>query len=310
MLYSNRNNLSARYGFSLFEIAIAMFIFGILASAGASLIKPLMERKLRNETVDYLNQVKEAAITFAEINERLPWADTNNDGWENSGATGATPPYGILPYLTLNVPPGNSNFGTIRYRINTNLSNPTKAANCNALRTIPFGAGAPALSLVDYNGATTSFPVAAIFISSGVKDVDSDGITSDGNLFDRVTTGTHQGNNTNGIPNYIKDPSIDDIVVYITGNELCGHLCPNPYLTVTNGPTTNPVWVRNVTQGVDIGSVAIGTTLSYMVRAGDLIQIRNLPNGTGADIIPTSPAPDIPPSTCTMPGTSLTITVP
>ena len=77
--------------------------------------------------------------------------------------------------------------------------------------------------MVDADGASTSFSIAAIIISAGPMDADSDG-----NVFDAITSGPYQGDNTDGNPNYIRHPptdTFDDLVSYIGGNELYGEIC-------------------------------------------------------------------------------------
>ena len=87
-------------GFTLIEIAIVMVIIGVLAGGGVSLMGMLTKRKARTETIEYLKQAQAALISFADINGRLPWADTSGDGAENAGSSS-----GNLPYQTLRLSP-------------------------------------------------------------------------------------------------------------------------------------------------------------------------------------------------------------
>ena len=100
-------------GFSLIEVAIVMVIMGILAGGGISMMRTLTERKFRNETLDYMKEVKEALITYTDINGALPWADTDNDGTGDSGES-----EGFLPYLDLGVKPTDSYKHVLKYEIN------------------------------------------------------------------------------------------------------------------------------------------------------------------------------------------------
>ena len=211
------------------EIAIVMVIIGLLTGAGISMMGMLTERKNRNETIDYLKQVKEALITYADINGRLPWADTDGDGAEDAANAS-----GELPFLTLRVKPVDSNTRVVKYELNSNLGT-DRETSCTALDT--GLAGVPLV--VDADGSTSSFPVAAIIVSAGPMDADGDG-----DVFDDIASGTHQGDNTNGAPNYIRHPPtdvFDDLVIYIGGYELysgmeCDELdlCSNSGVTVQN----------------------------------------------------------------------------
>jgi prepilin-type N-terminal cleavage/methylation domain-containing protein len=213
-------------GFSLIEIAIVMVIIGLLAGAGLSVMRNLTQRKVRAETLDYMEGVKQAVISHAVINGRLPWADTDNDGMENTNAT-----VGSLPYTTLNVTPTDSFKRVLGYELNSTLYT-DRTTSCGSLRIWnPSSGNRP--ELVDTDGSSTAFSVAAVLISSGKGDADGNG-----NVLDRIT-GSPQGNNANGNPNYIRSPPLstfDDLVVFVGGSELYMQMACNVYdLCLTGG---------------------------------------------------------------------------
>jgi prepilin-type N-terminal cleavage/methylation domain-containing protein len=256
-------------GFTLIEIAIVMVIIGLLAGGGVSLMGMLSERKVRNESAEYLNDAKFALTSFAKINGRLPWADNNNDGLENNNII-----TGTLPYLTLGLKPRDANSRFIGYALNNNIGT-NRSNSCGALR--PGLAGAPLV--VDADGSTTAFPVAAVLVSAGPTDADNDG-----NVFDRITAGTYRGNNRTGAPNYLRHPptnTFDDLVVYINGYTLYGDVCGDPVLSVNNGSAAN-VFIYNTTQSSDIGIVAPGSTVTFRIIAGEQVSIRSAAGGGGA----------------------------
>ncbi len=255
-------------GFSLIEMAIVMVIIGVLAGGGVSLIGMLTKRKARTETIDYLKRAQAALISFADINGRLPWADTSGDGLENATATAGT-----LPYQTLKIGPTDPYKRTLAYDLNANLGT-NLTVTCSALRS--GLAGGPAV--VDADGVATSFQIAAILISAGTMDADSDG-----NVYDDITTGTHQGDNTDGNPNYIRHPSIDtydDLVVYLGENELYGKICEYLALAVNNTSGAT-VYVHNSTQGADIGTLSDGNSAVYEIMSRTQIEIWSAPGGAG-----------------------------
>jgi prepilin-type N-terminal cleavage/methylation domain-containing protein len=267
-------------GFTLIEIAIVMVIIGLLAGGGVSLMGMLSERRIRNESAEYLNDAKFTLISFAKINGRLPWADNNNDGLENNNII-----TGTLPYLTLGLKPRDANSRVIGYALNNNLRT-DRSTSCSTLR--PGLAGAPLM--VDADGSATAFPVAAVLISAGPKDADNDG-----NVFDRVTAGTFRGDNRTGAPNYLRHPptnTFDDLVVYISGFSLYGEVCGDPMLSVNNGSAAN-VYVYNITQSSDIGLVAPGSAVTFRIISGEKIQIRDAAGGGGA-IVGTTPSTNPP----------------
>jgi len=281
-----------KHGFTLIEIAIVMVIIGLLAGGGVSLMGMLTQRKARNETIDYLKETKEALISYASINGKLPWADTDGDGSQNNNATSGT-----LPYLDLKVRPSDFYKRVLRYEINSNLGT-DRPTTCNALKT-GLSSGP---RVIDGDGAASSFYIAAILISSGPMDLDSDG-----NVFDAITSGSHQGDNTDGTPNYIRHPPIDtfdDLVVYIGGNELYGNLCEYLTLAVNNGTGEPTAYVRDANQGIDLGSIGGGGSALYEIISGTRIEIWSS-GGGGGSIIPSDP-----PTPICLAGNGLTITIP
>ena len=177
---------SDRRGFTLIEIAVVMVVIGILAGGGVSLMRVLTERKARNEALSYLKDTYTSLIAFAERTGRLPYADSDGDGLENSGIASGT-----LPYRTLLTAPSDAYKRPLRYAINPNLGT-NRVSACSALRT--GLAGAPLV--VDADGAPAAFPIAAVLVSAGPMDADGDG-----NVFDDLAAGVHQGDNTYETPN-------------------------------------------------------------------------------------------------------------
>jgi prepilin-type N-terminal cleavage/methylation domain-containing protein len=283
-------------GFTLIEIAIVLVIIGIIAGGGVSLMGMLSERKTRNETMEYLNEARVALINFAKINGRLPWADSNGDGNSDINTD-----VGTLPFLTLGLRPADAQGRALKYELNNGLG-ANLSSSCSALRA--GLAGAPLV--VDADGSATAFPVAAVLVSAGPKDADGDG-----NVFDDVTTGTYLGDNTDGNPNYIRNPPInafDDLVVYLDQLTLYGEICGNPKLTISKGGTAGDIYVYNRTLGSDIGIVAPDTVISYDgIISGSQIELRDAAGGGGSIVAST-------PTTATTPlivaGAGVTVQVP
>ncbi len=251
-------------GFTLIEIAVVMIIIGLLAGGGVSLMRMLSQRKMRQESIAYLNQAKDALVSFASINGRLPWADTSGNGNENTGATA-----GNLPFLTLKMPAADSYRRALKYELNPGLGN-NLSASCTALRS--GLAGDP--DIVDADGSSTAFAVAALVVSAGPTDADGNG-----NVFDDINSGTHQGDNTDGNPNYLRHPPIDttfdDLVSFIGENELYAKICEYLALAVNNNSGVN-VYVRNLTLGVDLGGpLADGNSGLYYIQSGTQIALRD-----------------------------------
>ena len=132
-------------------------------------------------------------------------------------------------------------------------------------------------------------------------------LDSDGNVFDAITSGSHQGDNTDGAPNYIRHTPIDtfdDLVVYIGGNELYGNLCEYLTLAVNNGTGEPTAYVRDANQGIDLGSIGDGGSALYEIISGTRIEIWSSAGG-GGGIIPSDP-----PTPISLAGNGFTITIP
>lgn len=278
-------------GFTLIEIAVVMVIIGLLAGGGIPLMRSLTERKARNEAIAYLKDVRMTLMGFVEKNGRLPWADSDGDGVENSGTAA-----GALPYWTLQTPPKDAYSRNLRYAINANLAT-NRSATCAALRT---GLGGAPL-VVDADGSPAPLPVAAVLVSAGPMDADNDG-----NVFDRLATGAHQGDNTDGTPNYLRHPStrvFDDLVLYVTGNELSACTCE--FLSVAvNNQTGSTVYVHDAGRGVDLASLAGSSSNVYEVLSGIRLELRSAAGG-GGTIVNSAPLTPL-----ALAGRGLTITLP
>jgi prepilin-type N-terminal cleavage/methylation domain-containing protein len=278
-------------GFTLIEIAVVMVIIGILAGGGVSLMRVLTERKARTEALSYLKDTHTSLLAFAERTGRLPYADSDGDGLENSGVVG-----GSLPYRTLTTAPTDAYKRPLRYALNPNLGT-NRASACSALR---MGlTGTP--QVVDADGTAATFPIAAILASAGPMDADGDG-----NVFDDLAAGTHQGDNTDGTPNYLRHPPVagfDDLVVYVGGNELYSCLCEYLSLAVNNH-SGSTVYVYDANQGSDLGSQAAGSSSVYSVLSGSRLV---LCSGSGGCA---SPVASNPPTPIALAGRGVTITLP
>ncbi len=266
------------HGFSLVEIAVTMVIIGLLAGGGTSLVKAMSDLKVRKETLAYLEQTRTALISYVNNNGRLPWADTDGDGDEDSSSGS-----GDIPYLDLVVKPADPNRRVLSYEMNPNLGT-DRSTSCQALRA--GLSGDP--EVVDVDGSTSPFSVAAVIVSAGAMDADGNG-----NVLDRVTVGAHRGNNASGNPNYIRffnTDTFDDFVAYIGEHELYGGMCEYLVLAVNNN-SGSTVYVYDHTKGSDLGSISNGGSAGYDIISGTRIEILTASGGIGSNVSSTPPTP-------------------
>ncbi len=280
-MHQLRRITSNASGFTLLEIAIVMVIIGLLTGGGVSLMKMLTERKARNETVTYLQQVRAALVSYAARTGRLPWADGNTagsvDGLEDTGATN-----GFLPYRTLQMAPSDPYKRILRYEVNAHLT--ARPTACEALHT-GLQASDPPL-VMDADGAAATFNVAVVLVSAGPMDADGNG-----NAFDDLNSGGFLGNNATGSDNYLRHPpapDFDDLTLYIGGNELFGEMCEFVDLAVNNTSGAR-VYVYDVNQGADIGWVDHNESALHPVISGTRIEVRTAAHRGGFIVSPSSP---------------------
>jgi prepilin-type N-terminal cleavage/methylation domain-containing protein len=273
-----RRLLSNAYGFTLLEIAIVMVIIGILTGGGISVLKFMTERKARNATADYLQQVRTALMGYVADKGRLPWADGNGDGMADAGTS-----RGTLPYLTLQLAPSDAYRRVLNYEINASLAI-SRSGTCSALRA--GLAGRP--QVVDADGSAAAFNVAAVLVSAGPMDADSSG-----DVFDDLTAGTFLGNNATGTPSYLRHPPVqdfDDLTTYIGGNEFSANVCEYLDLAVNNN-SGSTVYVYDVNQSSDIASIPGGGTGAYTVISATRVELRSAAGGSGAIVTSTPSTP-------------------
>lgn len=119
-------------GFTLIEMAIVLFIFGLLIAGVLGPLETQLEARDRNQTIRTMNEAIEALYGYAISNGRLPCPDTNGDGMPDM----TNQPYdplddstgdcvggtfddgeGFLPWVELNVPPGDAWGNRFRYKV-------------------------------------------------------------------------------------------------------------------------------------------------------------------------------------------------
>src|SRR6056297_990305 len=83
-------------GFTFIEMSFTLAVLGMIAILLAQLVPALREVKVSAETARNLDRAERSLSAFAAIHGRLPCADTDDDGFENSCAAIGTVPYATL----------------------------------------------------------------------------------------------------------------------------------------------------------------------------------------------------------------------
>ena len=169
-------------GFTFIELSFVIIVLGMVATLVAQVVPAMRRSSATAETVRNLSSVEFSLLSFAAINGRLPCADTDNDGLENTSSSCAE--VGKLPYLTLGYssPLVNADGMDFKYGIYTNPGNSlrtTAALGSATQRYLPsIGRNTPLpVTLIDKDYANTNHRLdfcqglrAGITASAGAAD--------------------------------------------------------------------------------------------------------------------------------------------
>lgn len=114
--------VSRQRGFTLLEMAIVVFIVGMLTAGLIGPVQVQLEARDRRKTLDYMTQVSEALIGFALTHRRLPCPDTTGDGMADpqfvlSGGGACDNVTGFVPWAELGVDPADAWGNLLTYRV-------------------------------------------------------------------------------------------------------------------------------------------------------------------------------------------------
>jgi len=109
-------------GFSLVELAIAIFVITLLLGSILVPLSTQVEQRKTSETQKALEDIRQALMGFALANGYLPCPDTDNDGVENVSGSNCVSQEGSLPLATLGVTGYDSWGNRYRYRVHPSFS--------------------------------------------------------------------------------------------------------------------------------------------------------------------------------------------
>ena len=117
-------------GFTLTEIAIVMLVIGLALVGGLGPVNRLFQISQTNGNQERLDAARDALLSFAAINGRLPCPDRTGDGVEDRNASGAAPTLGctgginegFLPWVTLGVQQSDYWGTRLRYRVSAEFT--------------------------------------------------------------------------------------------------------------------------------------------------------------------------------------------
>lgn len=241
-----KKKLQLQKGFTLIELAVVLVVVGILLSSFIGTLTSRIEATRRSETIDELNEIKQAMVAYSFVNGYLPCPDcvvagagciagTQADGVadynvglgrcsENEGA-------GNVPWVTLGI--GRSDAWGTRYRYAVQ----NEYADKNSPFTLASTTGSAKIEepdfVADATGATPhdlATSVVAIIFSHGKNGYEG---TSDNNEAREPAPAANldEKNNTNDDQIYYMRPEtsteaniaggeFDDLLIWISEYEL------------------------------------------------------------------------------------------
>jgi prepilin-type N-terminal cleavage/methylation domain-containing protein len=216
-------------GFTLIELAVAMFILVLLLG---SILVPLttqVEQRQISDTQKTLEEIKEAITGFAIANKYLPCPDitagvNSNDGVEDVTGTNCTSAEGNLPWATLGVASTDAWGNRFRYRIDTDFTNRdpssmfglSSSADLQVCTTATCSATAPEMALTQASPNGT--PV--VILSHGRNGLGAIGANT--NAANPAPTSANELENTDGDNRFVSrvvstaaGSEFDDIVIWL-----------------------------------------------------------------------------------------------
>ena len=220
-------------GFSLIELAIVLFVVGLVLGGVLQPLANRVEFENRAETTDDLDEIKDMLMGFAMVNGYLPCPDTDGDGNENlvtaaTGAPGLTcaSEIGELPDITLGLIGNDAWENDYTYRVDQEFADRNDSANtdgksgdgCTATLNVSFSlCSAGDITVLDGDGGNTiANNIPAIIVSHGANDDETPTSHEEENYDDSTNANDTLGSFVQR--DYSQDATngFDDIVIWIS----------------------------------------------------------------------------------------------
>ena len=253
-----------RKGFTLVELAIVLVVLGLIIGLGMPLFGLLVKQNKITETKTIVKEDKVALVGFIQIHGRLPWADTNGDGKEDTNST-----TGNLPYVTLGVRGQDAWLQPIRYDVNQKLASTSDLSGfCQALTLISTN-GSP-----DYPQTSAGEMAAVLFSLGENRHPDGQDADVDSPSNDRVYEDEARALSENN----------DDIVGELSLSYLAGLLCTGGSSSGSGGTSSCSTYTAIIRNLVGTKYVTVGSTTCQSLSSSSTRTYRNLSPGTSIRI--------------------------
>ena len=214
-------------GFTLIEMAVALFIITLLLGGILVPLASRVEQKQISDTEKTLNEIKEALIGYAVAYGNLPCPDTSNDGAENvNTGTGrcsvigsSNIVYGNLPWQTLGVTNASDVWGNrFRYAVRDEYARRSTSSTFTLSTT---NANVRVCETASTCGSSLTSSAVAVVLSHGKNGY---GATNSSGATNAVSASTDEQENTDNDRDFVsrimtdQDASageFDDIVTWL-----------------------------------------------------------------------------------------------
>ena len=198
-------------GFTLVEMAIVLAIVALLLGGLLPTISGQMERQRRNETLKYMNEVRDALLGYALANKHLPCPDTNGDGAAEATCITAISQRGSLPYKDLGVADKDAFGSVLVYAVTKEFAS-----------TTPFTlitSGTMRICTTTACSANLTSTSVAVIVSRGSNwgTTPSPGSDEAKNTFDSVNT-------VDFVSHDFVQGGFDDLVIWLSKNTLLNRM--------------------------------------------------------------------------------------
>ncbi len=250
-------------GFTLVELAIALVVLGLIIGLGLPLFGLLTKQNKLTETRTVVKEVKTALVGYTQMKGRLPWADTNGDGQEDTNQTS-----GNLPYATLGIRGKDAWGNQLYYDVNEKLASTSSLSEfCQTLTQLATNGTS------DYP-QTSSGEMAAIVFSSGEnrhpdgKDADISGSSND-RIYEDESKALSENN--------------DDIVGELSLSYLAGLLCVENGSSSGSSTSSCSSYTATIRNLVGTKYITVGSRSCQRLSSSTRVY-RNLPPDTTISI--------------------------
>ena len=196
----------AQAGFSLVEMSIVLVIVALLLAGLLPTVSSQIEQARRNETLKYMNEVRDALLGYTIVNKHLPCPDSNGDG--SADATPCTV-RGTLPYNDLGVADKDAYGNVLVYAVTPAFADSTTPFTLSSTGTMRICT----TSLCSGSAFLTSTAVAVI-VSRGANFGNTPSTDEAKNTFNGVV------NSTDFVSHDFIQNGFDDLVIWLSPNTL------------------------------------------------------------------------------------------